>query len=165
MIEVPALVGIRTLFLEEKFNQQAKRMEQWIGKVPGFERQIVEVPPGIAQGLYWKQESEKSYATRGMRLQGRQRGKHLDGMVMKELRINPAGLQASADASASRTQLKSQLPVSGTDLQQLNDEQRCALHKPVLDAIKGKSMSQFGLTDLEWGDILHWVRQMPQPAS
>jgi len=158
IIEVPALVGIRTLFLEEKFNQQAKRMEQWIGKVSGFERQIVEVPPGIAQGLYWKKESEKRYATIDMRSQRRERGKHLDGMVMKELRINPAGLQASADASASRAQLKSQLPVSGPDLQQLNDEQRRTLQKPVLDAIKGKSMNQFGLTDAEWGDILHWVR-------
>lgn len=55
MIEVPALLGIRTLYLEEINNGQAVRMEKWLNNVvPGFNRQKVDVPPGIAQGLYWQ---------------------------------------------------------------------------------------------------------------
>jgi hypothetical protein len=60
MMEVPALLGIRTLYLEERHNQQAERMQKWIGTVPTFERQIVKVPPGIKQQVYWKEQSLQS---------------------------------------------------------------------------------------------------------
>ncbi len=52
MIEVPALLGIRTRYIEERGNKQAERMESWLGKVPGWSRQIVERTPGIAQQKY-----------------------------------------------------------------------------------------------------------------
>jgi hypothetical protein len=62
MLEVPALLGIRTMYLEEKHNDQANRMAGWLerdgkkGKegVPGFTRLEVNRPPGIAQQKYWK---------------------------------------------------------------------------------------------------------------
>jgi hypothetical protein len=68
MLEVPALLGIRTLYLEEKHNDQANRMVQWLereGKkgetvgVPGFSCLIVNRPPGIAQQVYWRQQAMK----------------------------------------------------------------------------------------------------------
>lgn len=56
-IEVPALMGIHTLYLEEKENQQAKRMAQWINNVPTYERQIVDAPPGIKQQVAWREQA------------------------------------------------------------------------------------------------------------
>ena len=81
MIEVPALLGIRTLYLEEKFNQQAERMAKWIGKVPGFERQIVGKPAGIKQQLVWKSESLKRYMPNAVSNHAKNNGAHLTGMV------------------------------------------------------------------------------------
>lgn len=60
MIEVPALLGIRTLYLEEKLNEQSKRMLKWVGKVPTYERQEIVKPAGISQQIYWANQSAKS---------------------------------------------------------------------------------------------------------
>jgi hypothetical protein len=51
MIEVPGLLGIRTLYLEEEHNEQANRMVQWEQKdentgVPGWKRHVVSTPRG-----------------------------------------------------------------------------------------------------------------------
>ncbi|MGJ7503250.1 hypothetical protein ACSFBF_23040 [Variovorax sp. ZT5P49] len=81
MIEVPALLGIRTLYLEEKLNQQAERMAKWIGKVPGFERQVVEKPAGIKQQLYWRDESAKRYQPSTVSNHAASNSAHLAGMV------------------------------------------------------------------------------------
>ncbi|WP_198088918.1 hypothetical protein [Variovorax sp. E3] len=81
MIEVPALLGIRTLYLEEKLNQQAERMAKWTGKVPGFERQVVERPAGIKQQLYWRNESAKSYQPSDVSSHAANNSAHLAGMV------------------------------------------------------------------------------------
>lgn len=53
MLEVPGLVGIRTLFMEEVANQQRARMAQWLMKVTGWCRAILPEPPGLAQSGYW----------------------------------------------------------------------------------------------------------------
>ncbi len=53
MLEVPALVGIRTLYLEEVANQQRARMAQWLMKVTGWCRAVLPEPPGTAQSAYW----------------------------------------------------------------------------------------------------------------
>jgi len=82
MIEVPALLGIRTLYLEEKHNQQAERMAKWIGKVPGFERQVVERPAGIKQQLYWRDESAKHYQPTTVSNHAALNGAHLTGMEL-----------------------------------------------------------------------------------
>lgn len=52
MIEVPALMGIRTRYIEERGNAQAERMASWLGNVPSWSRQIVERTPGISQQKY-----------------------------------------------------------------------------------------------------------------
>lgn len=53
MMEVPALVGIRTLYLEEVANQQRARMAQWLMKVTGWCRALLPSPPGLPQSGYW----------------------------------------------------------------------------------------------------------------
>ncbi len=58
-LEVPALLGIKTIYLEEAGNQQAKRMEQWIDKVPTWKRHIISKPPGLKQLIYWKDSIKK----------------------------------------------------------------------------------------------------------
>jgi hypothetical protein len=55
-IEVPALLGIRTLYLEERGNSQAERMEKWIGNVPGYARFTVNYAPGLKQRLAWRSD-------------------------------------------------------------------------------------------------------------
>ncbi len=60
MIEVPALLGIRTLYLEEAHNEQAARMLKWVGKVPTYQRKTINKPAGIAQQIYWAEQSAKS---------------------------------------------------------------------------------------------------------
>ncbi|HEX2059128.1 MAG TPA: hypothetical protein VHK90_00160 [Thermoanaerobaculia bacterium] len=44
-LEGPALLGIKTVFLEEKYNLQEGRMDQWQGVVPGFKRVELEHVP------------------------------------------------------------------------------------------------------------------------
>lgn len=53
MLEVPGLVGIRTLYLEEIANQQRARMAQWLMKVTGWCRGTLPQPPGLPQSGYW----------------------------------------------------------------------------------------------------------------
>jgi hypothetical protein len=170
MIEVPALVGVRTLFLEEKFNAQAPRMEKWLGTVPGFERQIVDVPPGIAQGLYWKRESEKSYATPAMKSHAEDKGRHLAGnaMTMGKLQINPPGLQASRSQYDTRKMLQTSPFSSGISASEdpvQPDQETRAQYMRVMGDIPGKDIANFGLTNTEWDQILHWVSKMPTPTS
>ena len=82
ILEVPALLGIRTLYLEEKHNEQAARMEKWIGKVPTFERQVVNTPPGIKQQIYWNEQSLKTPRTSDVNQHARASGSHVRNMVM-----------------------------------------------------------------------------------
>ncbi len=82
MIEVPALLGIRTLYLEEKHNQQAKRMMKWVGTVPGYERQQVDVPGGIAQQLHWKEQSAKAPYSSDVAKQARTLGANVSKLVL-----------------------------------------------------------------------------------
>ena len=44
-LEGPALLGVKTVFLEEKYNLQEGRMDQWQGVVPGFKRVELEHVP------------------------------------------------------------------------------------------------------------------------
>lgn len=49
-LEGPALVGLRTIYLEEQGNLQPGRMEQWLAPtLPHFMRVILDRPPGKAQ--------------------------------------------------------------------------------------------------------------------
>ncbi|MEL6538193.1 MAG: DUF4157 domain-containing protein, partial [Bacteroidota bacterium] len=48
-IEAPALVGLKTIFIEESGNQQTKRMEKWLKTLPGYYRIIVDAPLGGPQ--------------------------------------------------------------------------------------------------------------------
>jgi hypothetical protein len=83
MIEVPALLGIHTLYLEEKHNGQAERMAKWLGGVvPTFERQVVEVPSGIKQQIYWNQASLKAPPHTPVHQHAVSQGGQVKGLVM-----------------------------------------------------------------------------------
>jgi hypothetical protein len=47
-LEGPALLGVPTVFLEERYNLQEGRMDQWQGAVPGFKRVELEHVPSAA---------------------------------------------------------------------------------------------------------------------
>jgi len=86
MLEVPALLGIRTLYLEEKHNDQANRMIKWEDKgdgkgVPGWTRQEVNRPPGIAQQKYWHQDGLKNSEKSKTRAHVTTEGAHAANLV------------------------------------------------------------------------------------
>lgn len=53
MLEVPALLGIRTLYLEEVENEQRTRMAKWLGLVDTWFRGVMFRPLGTMQNVYW----------------------------------------------------------------------------------------------------------------
>jgi hypothetical protein len=52
-LEGPALVGLPTIYLEEKGNQQSQRMEKWLKTLPSYFRVMVDIPPGGAFLRAW----------------------------------------------------------------------------------------------------------------
>ncbi|MBB5064020.1 hypothetical protein [Granulicella mallensis] len=154
MIEVPALVGIRTLFLEEAFNAQAARMEKWLGGVvPGFDRSVVDVPPGIAQGLYWKENSAAQ--PKGQPPQIRR----------QEVRTALNGLQTGWTPSpgSSNSQSKN-WPTVQPESSALSPENASAANPgvrsamaPVLNQIPGKGIDNFMLQKEALDAIMEWI--------
>lgn len=59
MLEVPALLGIRTLYLEEVENDQRTRMAKWLGKVDTWFRGVMFRPLGTMQNVYWAERMVK----------------------------------------------------------------------------------------------------------
>jgi hypothetical protein len=53
MMEVPALLGIKTLYLEEVENAQSTRMATWLAKVDTWYRGLLFQPLGAMQTVYW----------------------------------------------------------------------------------------------------------------
>ena len=62
MLEVPSLVGIRTLYMEEMENAQQTRMAQWLGKVDTWYRAVLSQPLGLPQLAYSLRDIETSLA-------------------------------------------------------------------------------------------------------
>lgn len=118
ILEVPGLLGIRTLYLEEAHNAQANRMVKWEEKpivvqpgkakpaegVPGWTRQVVQRPPGIAQQIYWRKDglggSPKSETYKHVEAES----EHAEGLVYGSK--NP---QEAAKAVFGREALSGQL--------------------------------------------------------
>lgn len=155
MIEVPALVGIRTLFLEEAFNAQAARMEKWLGGVvPGFDRNVVDVPPGIAQGLYWKQRGARGPDSDPAQVRG------------QAVRTALNGLQAGWTPSpvASNPQNKN-WPTVQPETARLNPPENSSpvdpgvksAMAPVLNQIPGKGIDNFMLQKEALDQIMEWI--------
>ncbi len=147
MIEVPALLGIRTLYLEEKHNQQATRMARWIGTVPTFERQIVNTPPGIKQQVYWKEQSLRTDPRSVTYQHAVAQGGHLAGLAM--------GFSSKGLAEKKPGTL---------------DSDSCA--KAVATAVFGRgglapqiSAGDFQLQASEFDSIIEWVKNTPKPAG
>ncbi|WP_446743431.1 hypothetical protein [Silvibacterium acidisoli] len=155
MIEVPALVGIRTLYLEEEWNSQAQRMEKWIGKVPGFERQKVQRPPGIKQQIYWK-EKDGQFAKDDALRHIRSNTQHLNGMVMNA-RPNPTNQVLTPPAESMQSQ---------GDFDRYIRSNQNHPRIQMLNEVRGKSMADgFGLQPTEWTSILNWIRNTPAPIA
>lgn len=79
MVEVPALVGIRTLYLEEAENDQQTRMAAWLGKVDTWFRGVLPVPPGLPQQGYYLRNIMAH--PQGHALSVRHQGRDLAGLV------------------------------------------------------------------------------------
>ena len=154
MIEVPALVGIRTLYLEEEFNQQAARMARWIGNVPGFERQVVQRPPGIKQQLSWQETGQYAEGASLRHLQNNT--EHLKGMTMG------SPMKRVQDPETGKIVLneRTQRPV----LELRRDTSAPPTQQQLMRAIQGKDIAEFGLRTDEWAKIMSWVRNTP-PSS
>ena len=137
MIEVPGLLGIRTMYLEEAHNDQANRMIQWAddgnGKgVPGWTRQVVNRPPGIAQQIYWRQDGMKNSEKSNVRQHVEKEGEHVQGLVY-----------------GSKNPLETAKLVFGRD----------ALAGSLVPADK------FQLSTNEFDSIVKWVAQTPIPKG
>ncbi|MEC0225750.1 hypothetical protein [Paenibacillus alba] len=53
ILEGPALVGMKVIFMEEEGNDQAARWENLIGTLPNLKRVILDAPPGLAEKKLW----------------------------------------------------------------------------------------------------------------
>ncbi|UKS29716.1 hypothetical protein LOZ80_12600 [Paenibacillus sp. HWE-109] len=53
ILEGPALVGMKVIFMEEEGNDQAARWENLIGTLPSLKRVILDAPPGLAEKKLW----------------------------------------------------------------------------------------------------------------
>jgi hypothetical protein len=53
ILEGPALLGLKVIYLEERGNAQAERWEKLLGNVPSFKRVLLDTPPGGIQKKHW----------------------------------------------------------------------------------------------------------------
>ena len=143
MLEVPALLGIRTMYLEEKHNDQANRMAAWLereGKkdnekdgVPGFTRLEVNRPPGIAQQIYWKAQSMGGKETSAPYKHAVEQGSHLDNVKYGQ----PVPKQTVVSAVFDNKKLAGVLVPA----------------------------EKFQLETSEFDAIINWVKQTPKPNA
>ncbi len=139
MLEVPALLGIRTMYLEEKHNDQANRMANWLerdgskGKdgVPGFTRLEVNRPPGIAQQIYWNSQALNGKDTSKPYQHAKEQGAHLENL----------------NSSHSLRQ---------------QDVVKAVFNRSMLARVLVPA-EKFQLETSEFEAILKWVKQTPQP--
>jgi hypothetical protein len=155
MIEVPALVGVRTLFLEEAFNAQAARMEKWLGGVvPGFERKVVDVPPGIAQGLYWKQKGAKGPNGDPAQVRGQAVRTALNGL---QAGWTPSPVASSPQNKNWPTVQPESAALSPPENSPPVDPGVKSAMASVLNQIPGKGIDNFMLQKEALDEIMQWI--------
>jgi hypothetical protein len=153
ILEVPALLGIRTLYLEEKHNQQAQRMARWIGAVPGYDRKIVDRPAGIAQQIYWRDASLKTPRSGEVHRHATSQGQHVRGLVagfeklgMRNTQPNTLKIRCDPEDPAYGQRLAS-----------------ATFGRQGLARIVGAD--KFKLSEAEFNDIVRWVNNTPRPRG
>lgn len=134
-IEVPALMGIRTRYIEERGNGQAERMASWLGNVPTWSRQIVERAPGIVQQKYQADYRHTRDAT----------------------------AQEAANASAIRYGAKPvKGPATAAEAQKLIN---AVFERDPLTETTGIDPKQFMIQPDEFESLMTWIRAAPaRPA-
>lgn len=189
MIEVPALLGIRTLYLEEVHNQQAARMEKWLGgKVPGFDRQLVDRPPGINQQIYWggqalktdrRSETYKHAKTNTSQVQGmvmgfesKKGGTQYKGTVYTAL--NPETGKVNPQTGRSLAAKQRGTVREGAFEQDVYEPGRYGRYKrtDVISAVFGSrglakltNADNFTLLSSEFQSIIDWLKNSPKPTG
>jgi hypothetical protein len=162
-MEVPALMGIPTLYVEEKSNAQAGRMEKWIGAVPGFERLRTDAAWGLKQQLSWKNDTLRYTQVRDRTVRERTLPNNLHGVQLgsnlaqiKEVGRNPRG---APDIHFN--------PVLNTWFDQasedrvLTTESHVLARHSLLTQIKRNQLSAtnaFGARDEEVQAIVDWIK-------
>jgi hypothetical protein len=181
MIEVPALLGIRTLFLEEKHNGQAARMEKWLnGTVPGFDRQVVNVPAGIKQQVYWNEASLKAPRRTDVNQHATAQGGHVRNLVMgfeskkgdtqyKGTQYDPkkplVGRSLAAKQPRTLTDAKYVTP-GGTRLRPIPADKTLASAVFRQGGLaKAIPADKFMLQSTEFDDIMKWIKNTPTPVG
>jgi hypothetical protein len=145
-LELPALLGIRTLYLEEVANEQAERMERWIGKVPGFSRLIVDAPPGLFQKKYWTTQGRKSAAATAF---AERIGKEIDA-------ASKQGLSRKDDPRAVETR---EATWAMSEKKPTDEEKTRALEAKAIGAAEASVRAKaIGLNDDEMDALIEWVR-------
>ncbi|MFN7945850.1 MAG: hypothetical protein U0Z53_10895 [Blastocatellia bacterium] len=152
MIEVPALLGIRTLYLEEAHNQQAGRMAKWIGRVPGYQRQVVNKPPGIKQQAYWYEQSA-SAKSKDVRDHAQTEGGHVKNIVMG---FEKTGLKKTQPDTLT----KNTDPLTPDEAEDLANR---IFGKGGL--VEGVPAEKFMLETSEFDDIIKWIKDTPKPTG
>ena len=149
-IEVPALLGIKTLYLEEVGNAQAQRMEKWIGPVPTYSRQQIERTPGIKQQIAWRaQNTRRGPAADRIR----EKTKHTVGMQLNQ----PAPAPTEKGQWVKRAQ---QLEASK------EPQWKDIFSNEVLSAIRSVGGTEkFKMREEEYDQIVSWVAAQSTPAS
>ena len=152
MIEVPALLGIRTLYLEEAHNQQAGRMAKWIGRVPGYQRQVVNKPPGIKQQAYWYEQSASSRDDK-VRDHALKEGGHVKNIVLS---FEKKGLKETRPDTLT----KNTDPLTSVQAEDLAHR----VFGP--DGLaQGIPAEKFMLETKEFDEIIKWIKDAPKPTG
>jgi hypothetical protein len=141
MIEVPALMGIRTRYIEERGNAQSERMASWIGNVPTWSRQIVERTPGISQQKYManykytRNPSDQERRTANLLVTG----------------FSKSGLKEKQPGALSEEEVRNRInAVFGSE---------------ELAASTRIDPRQFMIQPNEFNEIIQWINQTPRPSG
>jgi len=54
-LEGPAMLGIPTMYMEERTSERLDRFKVWSKALPHFRHYHIQAPPGFHQQLYWSQ--------------------------------------------------------------------------------------------------------------
>jgi hypothetical protein len=126
-LEGPAMLGIPTMYLEERTSARLDRFKLWSKALPHFRHYHIEAPPGFHQQLYWSDYLKDPDTTAQDKFK------------------NVSSLVAGVDKRYLREKERTQEPKKAMDqvIQTIGT--------------RGLTLSQVSMTDKELNDIIEWI--------
>ncbi|PZF98029.1 hypothetical protein [Micromonospora endophytica] len=170
-LEGPALLGIPTMYLEERTSERFDRFHTWSnGRLPGFEHFAIAAPPGYEQQKYWADFAKDAPERLRKRYEALLRyAKATDNEQLAKVSPEAKSVEPRLGYALDRSAAPEHRPDATDKMRALArtfaDEalaEKMALEARFArlgpDATPQSDANEFDLTEPEWAEIIHWVQ-------